>query len=424
MHAPRGFAAAWLITLSLALPGTAVAQLNDCEDVDHDCSADPTVSRGVRAGGATLIRCLHAGTDPCDLTNALAPIATPECRFAVECELRALLAQVGDGSTSCVQQLFREGYKFMARKVRRIARDSRDRIPDDLTHCKDRGGSRCEDPIVPPLTDACVGKTTPAAGADCVCDAADSVSDRMLLTPTTCIGPAAAAQPPVPAASVSPRVSGSSPNLLIILSDDQRWDTFDATHQSPSRPGPVMPILKSELIDSGVTFTHGYVTTALCCPSRTSILTGQYSHDTGVHDNSPPDGGAEVFDDSSTLATWLHDAGYRTGFIGKYLNGYASLSPCIPPGYDEWHVQVQVKYYEYDLNDNGVITHFDSNEADYSGDVMTERAVDFIHNNPPSQPFFLHLSQKAPHGPATPSWSPSCTEPSTRRSFSPIRQPR
>src|SRR5262249_129442 len=140
------------------------------------------------------------------------------------------------------------------------------------------------------------------------------------------------------------------------------------------------------------TFTHGYVTTALCCPSRTSILTGQYSHDTGVHDNSPPDGGAEVFDDSSTLATWLHDAGYRTGFIGKYLNGYASLSPCIPPGYDEWHVQVQVKYYEYDLNDNGVITHFDSNEADYSGDVMTQRAVDFIHNNPPTQPSFPHLT--------------------------------
>ncbi|TMB13222.1 MAG: sulfatase [Deltaproteobacteria bacterium] len=402
MHAHRAFATAWLIALSLAVPGIAVAQLNDCEDVDHDCGADPTVSRGIRAGGATLLRCLHAGTDPCDLTNALASIASPECRFAVECELRALLALVGDGSTSCVQQLFREGYKFMGRKVRRIAHDHRERIPDDLTLCKDHGGSRCEDPIAPPLTDACVGNTTPAAGAGCVCDAADAVSNRMLLTPTTCIGPATLATPAPPVVTPQPRVSGSSPNLLIILSDDQRWDTVDAMHESPGRPGPVMPIVTSELVNSGVTFTHGYVTTALCCPSRTSILTGQYSHDTGVHDNSPPDGGAEVFDDSSTLATWLHNAGYRTGFIGKYLNGYASLSPCIPPGYDEWHVQVQVKYYEYDLNDNGVITHFDSQEADYSGDVMTQRAVDFIHSNPATKPFFLHLSQKAPHGPATP----------------------
>src|SRR5262249_25051668 len=137
MDALRAFAAAGLIALSLTFPRTAVGQLNDCEDVDHDCGADPSVSRGVRAGGATLVRCVKSGTDPCDLTNALAPIATPECRFAVECELRALLAQVGDGSTSCVQQLFREGYKFMARKVRRIAHDARDRIPDDLAHCKD-----------------------------------------------------------------------------------------------------------------------------------------------------------------------------------------------------------------------------------------------------------------------------------------------
>ena len=191
------------------------------------------------------------------------------------------------------------------------------------------------------------------------------------------------------------------PNFIIILSDDQRWDTVDAKHQSPNRPGPVMPYVTSELVNSGTTFTNGHVTTALCCPSRTSILTGEYAHRTGVHDNSPPDGGAQVFDDSSTIATWLKAAGYRTGFVGKYLNGYASLSPYIPPGWDEWHVQVQVKFYEYDLNDNGVLTHFGSAPSDYSGDVMTQRAVSFISGSA-GQPFFLHLSQKAPHGPATP----------------------
>src|SRR6185503_12066177 len=145
------------------------------------------------------------------------------------------------------------------------------------------------------------------------------------------------------------------------------------------------------------------VTTALCCPSRTSILTGQYAHNTGVHDNSPPDGGAEVFDDHCTVARWLKAQNYETGFIGKYLNGYASLAPCIPPGYDDWFVQVQVKFYDYDVNNNGVIEHFGSTEAEYSGDVMTQHAVDFIHaRGVDGKRFFLHVSQKAPHGPATP----------------------
>lgn len=186
------------------------------------------------------------------------------------------------------------------------------------------------------------------------------------------------------------------PNLIIILSDDQRWDTVDATHQSPNRPGPVMPNVTNELANSGVTFSNAHVTTALCCPSRTSILTGQYAHRTGVFDNTPPDGGAQVFNDSSTIATWLRAAGYRTGFVGKYLNGYQKLSPYIPPGWDEWHVQVRLAYYEYDLNDNGVITHFGSAPGDYSGDVMTQRAVAFIQSSA-GQPFFLHLSQNAPH---------------------------
>src|SRR5512134_52050 len=196
-------------------------------------------------------------------------------------------------------------------------------------------------------------------------------------------------------------VAAAQPNFVLILSDDQRWDTVDATHASPNRPGAVMPNVVGELTNSGVTFTNGHVTTALCCPSRASILSGQYAHRTGVLDNNPPDGGFEAFDDSSTIATWLQAAGYRTGFVGKYLNGYNTASPYIPPGWNEWHVQAQVKFYDYDVNDNGVITHFGSAPADYSGDVMTQRAVDFVLGSA-GQPFFLHLSQKAPHGPATP----------------------
>src|SRR5207247_1076417 len=117
---------------------------------------------------------------------------------------------------------------------------------------KGRGGRRGVDPIAPPLTGTCAGDAAPAAGADCVCNAADALSNRMLLKPPTCIQ-----QPPAPC-SVGTVASAPRPNFVIILTDDQRWDTVDATHQSPNRPGYVMPNVNRELTDSGVTFTEGY----------------------------------------------------------------------------------------------------------------------------------------------------------------------
>ena len=399
-HARVALAATLLARLwlgGLRVP-SARAQAFDCEDVDHDCDpADKTVARGIKRTGADLVDCVRHAVNPCDLTSALARVNDPQCAAAIECEVRGLFAEVGDGSTSCVQRLFKEGYRFMAKKVTHLGHDRLEPIVDDLARCKEHGGRRCADPIAPPLTDTCAGNTAPADGADCVCSAADSLSNRLLLKPPTCIQ-----QPPAPC-SVGTVANAPKPNFVIILSDDQRWDTVDATHQSPKRPGYVMPNVKKELTDSGVTFTEGHVTTSLCCPSRTSILTGEYAHRTGIHDNSPPDGGAEVFDDHCTLARWLKTQNYKTGFVGKYLNGYASLSPCIPPGYDDWHVQVQVKYYEYDLKDNGKISRHDSADTDYSGDVMAQKAVDFIHTaGAEGRRFFLHLSQKAPHAPATP----------------------
>ncbi len=380
--------------LSAAWASSAGGEPVDCDDVDHDCNASAAVSRAIKQAGAELVRCARHRASPCDLTAAVAHVADLQCRGAVECQVRALFAPVDGGRTRCVRDLFRQGYGFMARKVRFVERDRLDRIPAELADCEARGERHCLAPITPPLTDSCAGETTPADGADCVCTAADTLSNRLLLRPPTCI------PRPVQPCGVQTGTA-AKPNFVIILSDDQRWDTVDATHQSPNRPGPVMPIVTRELRDSGVTFTNGQVTTSLCCPSRASILTGRYAHNTGVRDNVPPNGGAEVFDDHCTVATWLRAAGYRTGFVGKYLNGYADLSPCIPPGYDDWHVQIQVKYYDYDVNDNGTLHHFGGHPADYSGDVMTQKAVDFIHASA-GERFFLHLSQKAPHSPATP----------------------
>lgn len=191
------------------------------------------------------------------------------------------------------------------------------------------------------------------------------------------------------------------PNVVLILTDDQRWDTVDATHGLGGNR--VMPMLTSELVNSGITFTNGEVTTSLCCPSRASILTGMYAHNHGVFRNISPGGGAGAFDDGVTLATKLQDAGYRTGLVGKYLNGYDLLSPYIPPGWDDWRVFVDPKYYNYDLNENGVLAHYGGAPSDYSTDVLKAKATSFISTSvSQGKPFFLFFSPNAPHGPYTP----------------------
>src|SRR5262245_17798211 len=85
------------------------------------------------------------------------------------------------------------------------------------------------------------------------------------------------------------------PNIVVVLTDDQRWDTLSA-----------MPTVERALVAHGVTFTNSFVVNSLCCPSRTSLLTGQYSHSTGVYRNLPPHGGFPSFRDSRTIATVLH----------------------------------------------------------------------------------------------------------------------
>jgi arylsulfatase A-like enzyme len=190
----------------------------------------------------------------------------------------------------------------------------------------------------------------------------------------------------------SPAPAG--PNVVLILTDDQRWDTLWA-----------MPNVQSLLVDHGVTFDNAFTVNPTCCPSRAGILRGQYSHGTQVYKNTPPFGGFDTFDDSSTVATWLKDAGYRTGLIGKYLNGY-NQEGYIPPGWDAWEAFTTDNgngdYFDYNLSVNGSKVHFGSEDADYSTDVLAADAVSFIDSTPTSAPLFLYFSPKAPHEPSTP----------------------
>ncbi len=176
-----------------------------------------------------------------------------------------------------------------------------------------------------------------------------------------------------------------------------------------------MPNVQSLLADQGTTFTNGYISNSLCCPSRTSILTGKYSHGTDIYWNSAPHGGFQTFskdhEENSTIATWLQSDGYYTGLVGKYLNGYKPKSVGHePPGWDVWRALAlpgsgdgDGGYYNYTMSVDGTGVQYGSAPSDYSTDVFANMAQSFIQGAPAGKPLFLYWAPRAPHKPSTPS---------------------
>jgi len=175
-----------------------------------------------------------------------------------------------------------------------------------------------------------------------------------------------------------------APNIVLILTDDQRFDTFD-----------VMPAT-SALRDEGISFSNAFVTNPLCTPSRASILTGRYSHTTGVLSN----GDYANLDDSDTIATWLADAGYTNGLFGKYVNQAVFLGATPPQGWHEWKSFLDLSggaFNNFEINDNGVFKTINN----YSTDWLGSEVVHFIRANS-ARPFFAAFTPFAPHSPSTP----------------------
>ena len=199
------------------------------------------------------------------------------------------------------------------------------------------------------------------------------------------------------------RAADERPNVVLIVTDDQRLEMLSA-----------MPNVRRMLVDKGVTFENAFAVNPLCCPSRATILTGRYSHSTGVYTNGPPlgtkeDGGFWAFEDESTVATWLDDAGYRTALVGKYLNGYRrDVATYVPPGWDHWVGQfdrpatraIDGSYYTYSLSVNGEVKDFGTDPSDYGTDVLGRHAARFIRST--GAPLFLYFTPFAPHTPAIP----------------------
>lgn len=180
------------------------------------------------------------------------------------------------------------------------------------------------------------------------------------------------------------RVAGGDvPNIVLIVADDQRWDSLDQ-----------MPRLLARA--DWARFDSAFVELPQCCPSRATILTGRYAHHTGV--TTLRDG--EELDESRTIATMLDDAGYHTAFIGKYLNGFPFGDPYVPPGWDRFAgYDVGSHYFDYQLVEDGAeVERYGSGPDDYSTDVFTRKAIEFVRQVDPAERFFLYLAPNAPHG--------------------------
>ncbi|HEX5016421.1 MAG TPA: sulfatase [Actinomycetes bacterium] len=206
------------------------------------------------------------------------------------------------------------------------------------------------------------------------------------------------------ALSATDALESTGPNVVVILADDMPTGVLDA-----------MPTVSAEIGGKGITFENGVIPTSVCCPSRASLLTGNYAHTTGVYTNQSDNYGAwPTFHaqggEQSTLATHLNDAGYYTGLIGKYMNSWTTDHPdgFIPPGWDVWATvapmtpDVDSAYYDYKFYGDFVDPdkYFGFAPEDYSTRVLGRVTTRFIRGAPPDMPLYLHFAPKAVHLPA------------------------
>lgn len=187
------------------------------------------------------------------------------------------------------------------------------------------------------------------------------------------------------------KIPGTKPrNVIFILSDDHRYDFMGFTGKLPWLKTPNL----DRLYQQGAWFKNAFVTTALCSPSRASILTGAYSHVHTIVDNVAPEPPDNIY-----FPQYLQKAGYQTGFFGKWHMGNEDDYP--RPGFHHWEsFKGQGVYYNPTLNINGKQVAY--GDSTYISDLLTEHALNWMKQRDKSKPFFLYLSHKAVHAPMTP----------------------
>ena len=207
------------------------------------------------------------------------------------------------------------------------------------------------------------------------------------------------------------------PNIVQVVVDD-----MDAKSLK------FMKHTKRLLVKKGVKFTNSFVSDSLCCPSRSTNLTGMYPHNHGIYTNTGPAGGYIAFNSSGlekkTYAKQL-DKKYDTAFMGKMMNGYpfdetylrSRLSNTyVPPGWDKWVVPVggsPYEQYQYSINEDGVVKYYPNR---FLGNLIKSKAVQFIKQKR-DVPFLLNVWPYAPHHPYT-------YPPEDKNKFTTLKMPR
>ena len=192
------------------------------------------------------------------------------------------------------------------------------------------------------------------------------------------------------------------PNIVFLLTDDQ-----DVTAHSLD----YMPRLGKLMREGGMEFLNFFVPTGLCCPSRSTIISGQYCHNTKMWDNGDLNnatylsGGMPklVADglENVTIATQLKEAGYETFLIGKYMNGYeTNYVHHIPRGWDHWFALTNTAFYGPTFSAQGELLQTSSQT--YQTDFISNRTLELLSKRDKTKPFFIYVAPFAPHTPATP----------------------
>jgi N-acetylglucosamine-6-sulfatase len=175
------------------------------------------------------------------------------------------------------------------------------------------------------------------------------------------------------------------PNILFVMTDDMPENLLNR-----------MPEVDGRIVSEGINFPNAYVSQSLCCPSRASIFTGMYPHNTGIWSNGGPHGGVEAFRalglEQRSVPIWLKGNGYTTGLVGKYLNNYDASY--VPPGWSYWYGRGFGTGF---ANENGQISSY---SGDVEDDTLTSKALGFLNratDQAGDPPFALFVWTQSPH---------------------------